>query len=127
MGDTFHNDRYPDMRADYILANPPFNVSDWGGDRLREDQRWQYGVPPPRNANFAWMQHIVHHLSPTGTAGFVLANGSMSSSQSGEGEIRKSLIEAESGGLHGGVAGAVIQIDADSRVSLVPGTRPPQW
>ena len=94
-GDTFHNDRYPDMRADYILANPPFNVSDWGGDRLREDQRWQYGVPPVRNANFAWVQHIVHHLSPTGTAGFVLANGSMSSNQSGEGEIRKSLIEAD--------------------------------
>lgn len=94
-GDTFHNDQYPDMRADYILANPPFNVSDWGGDRLREDQRWQYGIPPVRNANFAWVQHIVHHLSPTGTAGFVLANGSMSSSQSGEGEIRKSLIEAD--------------------------------
>ena len=94
-GDTFHNDQYPDMRADYILANPPFNVSDWGGDRLREDQRWQYGVPPVRNANFAWVQHIVHHLSPTGTAGFVLANGSMSSNQSGEGEIRKSLIEAD--------------------------------
>ena len=94
-GDTFHNDQYPDMRADYVLANPPFNVSDWGGDRLREDQRWQYGIPPVRNANFAWVQHIVHHLSPTGTAGFVLANGSMSSSQSGEGEIRKSLIEAD--------------------------------
>ena len=94
-GDTFHNDQYPDMRADYVLANPPFNVSDWGGDRLREDQRWQYGVPPVRNANFAWVQHIVHHLSPTGTAGFVLANGSMSSNQSGEGEIRKSLIEAD--------------------------------
>ncbi len=94
-GDTFHNDQYPDMRADYILANPPFNVSDWGGDRLREDQRWQYGIPPVRNANFAWVQHIVHHLSPTGTAGFVLANGSMSSNQSGEGEIRKNLIEAD--------------------------------
>ena len=94
-GDTFHSDRYPDMRADYILANPPFNVSDWGGDRLREDQRWQYGIPPVRNANFAWVQHIVHHLSPSGVAGFVLANGSMSSSQSGEGEIRKHLIEAD--------------------------------
>ena len=94
-GDTFHNDQYPDMRADYILANPPFNVSDWGSDRLREDQRWQYGIPPVRNANFAWVQHIVHHLSPTGVAGFVLANGSMSSSQSGEGEIRKHLIEAD--------------------------------
>ena len=94
-GDTFHNDCHPDLKADYILADPPFNVSDWGGDRLREDKRWQYGVPPARNANFAWVQHMVHHLSPTGTAGFVLANGSMSSNQSGEGDIRKNLIEAE--------------------------------
>ena len=94
-GDTFHNDRHPDLKADYILANPPFNVSDWGGARLREDRRWQYGAPPVRNANFAWVQHMVHHLAPTGTAGFVLANGSMSSSQSGEGQIRKSLIEAD--------------------------------
>ena len=93
-GDTFHNDRHPDLKADFILANPPFNVSDWGGERLTDDQRWQYGVPPKRNANFAWVQHIVHHLAPTGVAGFVLANGSMSSSQSGEGDIRKSLIEA---------------------------------
>ena len=93
-GDTFHNDRHPDLRADFILANPPFNVSDWGGDRLTEDQRWEYGVPPKGNANFAWVQHIVHHLAPTGVAGFVLANGSMSSQQSGEGEIRKNLIEA---------------------------------
>jgi type I restriction enzyme M protein len=94
-GDTFHNDRHPDLKADYILANPPFNISDWGGDRVREDQRWQYGVPPTGNANFAWVQHMVHHLSPTGIAGFVLANGSMSSNQSGEGEIRKNLIEAD--------------------------------
>ena len=93
-GDSFHNDRHPDLRADFILANPPFNVSDWGGDRLADDKRWQYGVPPKGNANFAWVQHIVHHLSPTGAAGFVLANGSMSSNQSGEGQIRKSLIEA---------------------------------
>ncbi|MCY3747122.1 MAG: class I SAM-dependent DNA methyltransferase [Acidobacteria bacterium] len=93
-GDTFHNDRHPDLKADFILANPPFNVSDWGGDRLTEDQRWKYGVPPKGNANFAWVQHIVHHLAPTGVAGFVLANGSMSSQQSGEGEIRKNLIEA---------------------------------
>jgi type I restriction enzyme M protein len=70
-------------------ANPPFNVSDWGGERLRDDKRWQYGVPPAGNANFAWVQHIVHHLAPAGVAGFVLANGSMSSNQSGEGEIRK--------------------------------------
>ena len=94
-GDTFHNDRHPDVRADYILANPPFNVSDWGGERLREDQRWKYGVPPPGNANFAWVQHMVHHLAPTGVAGFILANGSMSTNTSGEGEIRKNLIEAD--------------------------------
>ena len=94
-GDSFHNDRHPDLKADYILANPPFNISDWGGDRLQDDQRWQYGVPPERNANFAWVQHIVHHLSPNGTAGFVLANGSMSSNQSGEGDIRRNLIESD--------------------------------
>ncbi len=94
-GDTFHNDRHPDLKADFILANPPFNISDWGGERLREDKRWQYGAPPAGNANFAWVQHIVHHLAPAGVAGFVLANGSMSSNQSGEGEIRKSLIEAD--------------------------------
>jgi type I restriction enzyme M protein len=94
-GDTFHNDRHPDLKADYILANPPFNVSDWRGELLRDDKRWQFGVPPPRNANFAWVQHIIHHLSPTGLAGFVLANGSMSSNTSGEGEIRKNIIEAD--------------------------------
>ncbi len=94
-GDTFHNDRFPDLRADFVLANPPFNVSDWGGERLRDDRRWQYGAPPAGNANFAWVQHIAHHLAPAGVAGFVLANGSMSSNQSGEGEIRRSLIEAD--------------------------------
>ncbi|MPZ44545.1 MAG: N-6 DNA methylase [Betaproteobacteria bacterium] len=94
-GDTFHNDRHPDLKADFILANPPFNVSDWGGERLRDDKRWQYGVPPAGNANFAWVQHIVHHLVPAGVAGFVLANGSMSSNQSGEGEIRKNLVEGD--------------------------------
>jgi type I restriction enzyme M protein len=94
-GDTFHNDRHPDLKADYILANPPFNVSDWRGELLRDDKRWQFGVPPPRNANFAWVQHIIHHLAPTGLAGFVLANGSMSSNTSGEGEIRKNIIEAD--------------------------------
>ena len=94
-GDSFHNDRHPDLKSDFILANPPFNVSDWGGERLTDDKRWRYGVPPKGNANFAWVQHIVHHLAPTGAAGFVLANGSMSSSQSGEGAIRKSLIEAD--------------------------------
>ena len=94
-GDTLHHDRHPDLKADFILANPPFNISDWDGERLREDQRWQFGAPPPSNANFAWVQHIVHHLSPAGVAGVVLANGSMSSNQSGEGEIRQRLIEAD--------------------------------
>ena len=94
-GDTFRSDHHPDLRADFILANPPFNVSDWGGERLTKDKRWQYGVPPKGNANFAWVQHIVHHLAPNGVAGFVLANGSMSSSQSGEGAIRKALLETD--------------------------------
>lgn len=94
-GDTFHNDRHPDLKADFILANPPFNVSDWGGERLKDDKRWKYGIPPKGNANFAWVQHIFHHLTPTGTAGFVLANGSMSSHQSGEDEIRKNLVEED--------------------------------
>ncbi len=92
--DSFHDDLHPDLRADFVLANPPFNVSDWGGDRLRSDVRWRYGAPPVGNANFAWVQHFVHHLSPSGVAGFVLANGSMSSNTSGEGEIRKNLVEA---------------------------------
>ncbi|MDL1909246.1 SAM-dependent DNA methyltransferase [Chloroflexi bacterium CFX6] len=91
--DSFHNDQHPDLKADYILANPPFNMSDWGGEGLREDKRWKYGAPPVGNANFAWVQHFIHHLSPNGTAGFVLANGSMSSNTSGEGEIRKAIIE----------------------------------
>jgi len=93
--DSLHRDLHPDLKADFILANPPFNVSDWGGERLREDARWKYGVPPSGNANFAWVQHFVHHLSPQGVAGFVLANGSMSSTQAGEGEIRQALIEAD--------------------------------
>ena len=93
-GDSFHNDRHPDLRADYILANPHFNDSDWGGDRLREDKRWEHGIPPAGNANFAWVQHFLYHLAPRGIAGFVLANGSMSSNQSGEGEIRKNIVEA---------------------------------
>jgi type I restriction enzyme M protein len=94
-GDSFHNDRFPDLKADYILANPPFNVSDWRGELLKDDKRWKYGVPPAGNANFAWVQHIIHHLAPAGLAGFVLANGSMSSNQSSEGEIRKAIIEAD--------------------------------
>ena len=93
--DSFHRDLHPDLKADYILANPPFNSSDWGGERLREDKRWAYGVPPTGNANFAWVQHFIYHLAPNGVAGFVLANGSLSSNQSGEGEIRKNLAEAD--------------------------------
>ncbi len=93
--DSFHNDLHKTLKTDFLLANPPFNDSDWGGDRLREDVRWKFGVPPEGNANFAWMQHFIHHLAPTGIAGFVLANGSMSTNQSGEGEIRKAIIEAD--------------------------------
>ncbi|MDO6780264.1 MULTISPECIES: class I SAM-dependent DNA methyltransferase [unclassified Marinovum] len=92
---SFHQDKHPSLKADYILANPPFNISDWGGERLTEDDRWQYGIPPKGNANFAWIQHIIHHLAPRGHAGVVLANGSMSSQTSGEGEIRKRLIEED--------------------------------
>ena len=94
-GDTFHNDKHPDLKADYVLANPPFNDSDWRGELLKDDKRWVYGVPPVGNANYAWVQHFIHHLAPTGLASFVLANGSMSSNQSGEGEIRKAIIEAD--------------------------------
>jgi type I restriction enzyme M protein len=93
--DSFHSDLHKDLKADYVLANPPFNDSDWGGDRLADDVRWKYGTPPTSNANFAWVQHFIHHLAPHGQAGFVLANGSMSSNQSGEGDIRKALIEAD--------------------------------
>jgi type I restriction enzyme M protein len=94
-GNSFHNDAFKDLKADFILANPPFNDSDWGGERLIDDVRWRFGGPPERNANFAWVQHFIHHLSPTGIAGYVLANGSMSSNTSGEGEIRKNIVEAD--------------------------------
>jgi type I restriction enzyme M protein len=93
--DTFRNDLHKDLKADFILANPPFNISDWGGEGLRDDVRWKYGVPPVRNANYAWIEHMIHHLAPSGVAGFVMANGSMSSNSSGEGEIRKAIIEAD--------------------------------
>lgn len=90
---SFLNDAHKDLKADYILANPPFNVSDWGGELLRNDARWQYGVPPVGNANFAWLQHFIYHLAPTGQAGVVLAKGALTSKTGGEGEIRKALIE----------------------------------
>lgn len=94
-GDTFHNDMHKMLKADYILANPPFNIKDWGGNALVDDIRWKFGVPPEGNANYAWLQHIVHHLAPNGCAGVVLANGSLSSNTSNEGEIRKNLIDAD--------------------------------
>lgn len=90
---SFLNDAHKDLKADYIIANPPFNVSDWSGELLRTDGRWQYGVPPAGNANFAWLQHFIYHLSPTGQAGVVLAKGALTSKTSGEGDIRKALIE----------------------------------
>jgi type I restriction enzyme M protein len=93
--DSFHEDLHPGLMARYVLANPPFNDSDWGGEKLRSGDRWQYGIPPVGNANFAWVQHFIHHLAPDGVAGFVLANGSLSSQQSGEGEIRKNIIEGD--------------------------------
>ena len=93
--DTFHRDQHPDLKADYVLANPPFNISDWGGDRLLDDRRWAFGTPPAGNANYAWLQHILWHLGPRGQAGVVLANGSMSSNQNSEGEIRKAMVEAD--------------------------------
>lgn len=91
---SFLNDAHQDLKVDYIIANPPFNDSDWSGDQLRNDGRWQYGVPPTGNANFAWIQHFIYHLAPSGQAGFVLAKGALTSKTSGEGEIRKALIEA---------------------------------
>lgn len=93
--DTFHNDLHKTLKADFILANPPFNISDWGGDKLTEDVRWKYGAPPQGNANYAWLQHMVYHLAPNGCAGIVLANGALSSNTSNEGKIRKNLIEAK--------------------------------
>ncbi len=93
--DTFFDDQHPTLKADFIMANPPFNLSDWGADKLQNDKRWVYGLPPSGNANFAWMQHMIHHLSPTGRIGLVLANGSLSSQSGGEGTIRKRIIEAD--------------------------------
>lgn len=94
-GDSFRNDQFKDLKANFVLANPPFNDSDWSGELLQEDVRWKFGVPPKGNANFAWIQHFIHHLAPTGTAGFVLSNGSMASNTSNEGDIRKKIVEAD--------------------------------
>ena len=92
LGDTFHADKHKDLKADYILANPPFNISDWGGERLQESHLWKYGIPPAGNANYAWLQLFLNKLGPSGTAGIVLANGSMTTTTSTEGEIRKAMI-----------------------------------
>jgi type I restriction enzyme M protein len=93
--DTFFDDQHPTLKADYIMANPPFNLSDWGADKLQDDVRWKYGIPPAGNANFAWLQHMIHHLSPKGRIGMVLANGSLSSQTSGEGKIRENILKAD--------------------------------
>ena len=119
-GDSFRNDRHPDLRADYILANPPFNISEWNGDQLRDDKRWVHGIPPVGNANFAWVQHFLYHLAPRGIAGFVLANGSMSSNQSGEGEIRKNIVEANLADCIIALARAVVPVNPDTGLPVVP-------
>ncbi len=93
--DTFFGDCHPTLKADFVLANPPFNLSDWGADKLADDVRWKFGTPPNGNANFAWIQHIIHHLAPAGKAGVVLAKGSLSSQSGGEGDIRRNLVEAD--------------------------------
>ena len=93
--DTFFNDLHKTLKADFIMANPPFNLKNWGQDKLKDDVRWKYGLPPEGNANFAWIQHMIHHLAPNGKIGLVLANGALSSQTSGEGEIRKNIIEAD--------------------------------
>ena len=93
--DTFLDDQHPTMRADYIMANPPFNLSNWGAEQLKDDVRWQYGMPPASNANFAWLQHMIYHLAPGGRMGMVLANGSLSSQSGGEGDIRKNIVNAD--------------------------------
>ncbi len=124
-GDTFHEDLHPDLRADYILANPPFNVSDWGGDLLRDDPRWQYGVPPAGNANYAWLQHFAAKLSPRGVAGIVLANGSLSSQQSGEGEIRRRMLEADL--VECIVALPTVLLHRHPGIAVVPQPRQDSW
>jgi len=98
-GGSFLQDAHPDLKADFVLANPPFNDSEWGGEGLRDDKRWKFGIPPASNSNYAWIEHFVYHLAPAGVGAFIMANGSMSSNQSGEGEIRRALIEAEDGGV----------------------------
>ena len=92
---TFTNDQHPDLRADFVMANPPFNISEWWDAKLEGDPRWKYGTPPKGNANFAWLQHMLYHLAPNGSMALLLANGSMSSNSNGEGDIRQALVEAD--------------------------------
>ncbi len=122
---SFHKDELRDLKADYILANPPFNISDWGGDRLREDVRWKFGAPPVGNANYAWLQHIYHHLAPNGTAGVVLANGSMSSNQSGEGDIRRAMLEADAVDCMVALPGQLFYSTQIPACGFWPATKPP--
>ena len=128
-GDTFTRNQHPDLRADFILANPPFNISDWWHGSLEGDPRWVYGAPPQGNANYAWLQHMLYHLKPTGRAGIVLANGSMSSSQNSEGTIRAAMVEAGRGGSDGRPARPALLQHPDSRLPVVPQqteSRPPR-
>ena len=125
-GDSFRNDQHSDLKADYILANPPFNISEWNGEQLRDDKRWVHGTPPIGNANFAWVQHFIHHSAPRGIAGFVLANGSMSSNTSGEGEIRKNIIEANLVDCIIALTWTVVQVDPDTGLPVVPFQGPEQ-
>ena len=125
-GDTFHNDRHPDLKADYVLANPPFNDSDWRGELLKDDRRWVYGVPPAGNANFAWVQHFISHLAPTGIAGFVLANGSMSVEPVGRGRDPQEHRRGRPRRLHGRAAGPALLLHPDPGLPLVPRPRQAQ-
>ena len=126
--DSFLRNLHPDLKADYILANPPFNISDWSGKLLADDVRWRYGTPPVGNANYAWIQHFIHHLAPAnghggGVAGFVMANGSLSTGSGGEGELRQLHRRGRSGGLHRRAASAALPHDRDPRLPLVPHAR----
>ena len=125
-GDTFHNDRHPDLKADYVLANPPFNDSDWRGELLKDDRRWVYGVPPAGNANFAWVQHFISHLAPTGIAGFVLANGSMCVQPVGRGRDPQEHRRGGPRRLHGRAAGPALLLHPDPGLPLVPRPRQAQ-
>ena len=117
--DTFLDDQHPDLRADFVMANPPFNMKEWWNAKLEDDVRWKYGTPPQGNANFAWMQHMLHHLAPKGSMALLLANGSMSSNTNNEGEIRRRSDRSRSGGMYGRPAGATLYQHANPSLYLV--------